>query len=323
MDGFELSRDYLRIVFFISLKFGQCYILHHNKNFGGNQMATKASTEGLQKALNQKASAPAPTNQTGIDPYRKAQSYLKAMSPAISEALPKSTGMSAERLSRITLTTLKQNPKLLECSIESLLGAVLQSAQLGLEPNLLGSCYFIPYKNTVSFQIGYKGLIDLATRKGEVTSIVAQEVYEGDTFHYEYGRNETLKHIPTQHDKRGAIEYVYAYAHLKNGGFVFQVMHISEIEKIRNEHSIAYKFDKSGSSIWVKHFNAMCIKTVIKRLVKYLPISTETQNLIAHDETIRKDITEEAIHLNYDDGMDNVKSLSAEIIEQPSGENAS
>jgi len=112
-------------------------------------MTKTASTEGLQKAMQNK-----PSQNTGVDPYKKAQSYLKAMLPAITEALPKSKGMDAERLSRITLTTLKLNPKLLECSIESLLAAVLQSAQLGLEPNLLGSCYFIPYKGTVSFQIG-------------------------------------------------------------------------------------------------------------------------------------------------------------------------
>src|SRR3954467_5888414 len=146
-------------------------------------MTKTASTQGLQSALQEKKDVPA---ATGVDPYKKAQSYLKAMVPAITEALPKSKGMDAERLTRMTLTTLKTNPKLLECSIESLLGAVLQSATLGLEPNLLGSCYFIPYRGTVSFQIGYKGLIDLVTRKGEVTSIVAQEVRKGDYFHYEF-----------------------------------------------------------------------------------------------------------------------------------------
>ena len=274
----------------------------------------KASTQALNNALTQQNNNSS-QNNTGVDPYRKAQSYLKAMAPAITEALPKSNGMSAERLSRITLTTLKTNPKLLECSIESLLGAVLQSAQLGLEPNLLGSCYFIPYKNTVSFQIGYKGLIDLVTRKGEVTTIVAQEVRKGDSFHYEFGRNETLKHIPAQHDQRGDIEYFYAYANLKNGGFTFQVMHISEIEKVRNEHSISYKFDKSGS-IWVKHFEQMALKTTIKKLIKYLPISVETQNAVAHDETIRKDITAEAIHVEKDDGLENIQDFKVEIIDK-------
>jgi len=252
-------------------------------------MTKTASTQGLQNALQEKSS----TSTTGVDPYKKAQSYLKAMLPAITEALPKSKGMDAERLSRMTLTTLKMNPKLLECSIESLLGAVLQSAQLGLEPNLLGSCYFIPYKGTVSFQIGYKGLIDLACRKGEVLSIVAKDVRKGDSFHYEYGRNETLKHIPAPHAARGEIEYFYAYANLKNGGFVFDVMHISEIEKIRDTYSVSYQYDRKGS-IWVKHFEAMAMKTIIKRLIKYLPISVETQSAIANDETVRKDITEPA-----------------------------
>jgi recombination protein RecT len=207
--------------------------------------------------------------------------------------------MDAERLSRMTLTTLKMNPKLLECSIESLLGAVLQSAQLGLEPNLLGSCYFIPYKGTVSFQIGYKGLIDLACRKGEVLSIVAKEVRTGDSFHYEYGRNETLKHIPAPNAARGEIEYFYAYANLKNGGFVFDVMHISEIEKIRDTYSMSYQYDKKGS-IWAKHPEAMAMKTIIKRLIKYLPISIETQSAIANDETVRKDITEPAFIVEAD-----------------------
>lgn len=252
-------------------------------------MTKTASTQGLQKAMEQK---PVVTN-TGVDPYRKAQSYLKAMLPAITEALPKSKGMDAERLSRIALTTLKTNPKLLECSIESLLGAVLQSAQLGLEPNMLNSCFFIPFKGTVSFQIGYKGLIDLVCRKGDVVNIVAQEVYEGDTFHYEYGRFETLKHVPAPNSQRGELEYVYAYANMKNGGFAFQVMHISDIEKIRDNYSISYKFDKNNS-IWSKHFEAMALKTVIKRLIKYLPISVEAQNAVAFDETIKKDITAEA-----------------------------
>jgi recombination protein RecT len=257
-------------------------------------MNKTATTEGLTKAIQAKTSVQA---STGIDPYKKAQSYLKAMLPAITEALPKSKGMDAERLARITLTTLKQNPKLLETSIESLLGCVLTSAQLGLEPSLLGQCYFVPYKNTCTFQIGYKGLIDLVCRKGEVTSIMAQEVRKGDQFHYEFGRNETLKHIPAPEHLRGEVEYYYAYAHLKNGGFTFQVMHISEVEKIRDEHSISYKYDKHNS-IWAKHFQSMAYKTCIKKLVKLLPISVETQTLVANDETVRKDITSEAVFVN-------------------------
>lgn len=271
-------------------------------------MTEKASTEGLQRAMEKKQQAKVLTTGTGIDPYKKAQSYLKAMGPAISEALPKSKGMDAERLSRITLTTLRTNPKLLECSVESLLGAVLQSAQLGLEPSLMGQCHFIPYKGQVSFQIGYKGLIDLVTRKGDVVNIVAQEVKKGDVFQYEYGRNETLKHIPAPNSQRGELEYFYAYANLKNGGFVFHVMHISEIEEVRNNHSISYKFDKTGS-IWSKHFTSMALKTVIKRLIKYLPVSVEVEQALSNDETVKKDITGESIIINAEPEIIEAKGL--------------
>lgn len=258
-------------------------------------MTTKtASTDGLKNAItNTQEQQKKSINE--LSPYRRAEAFLNKMKPQLSQALPKSGGMDVDRLNRITLTTIKTNPKLLECNIESLLGAVLQSAQLGLEPNLLGSCYFIPYKGQVSFQIGYKGLIDLVTRKGEVLTIVAKEVRKGDLFHYEYGKNEDLKHVPAPHDQRGEITHFYAYAHLKNGAFTFDVMHVSEIEQVRNEHSQAYKYDSKGS-IWVKHYEAMSKKTIIKRLIKYLPISVETQSAVAHDETIRKDVTSEATH---------------------------
>jgi recombination protein RecT len=267
---------------------------------GGMKMTQKASNNKLQQAVENMGNT-MPQKQvqpTGVDPYRKAQSYLKAMLPAITEALPKSKGMDAERLSRITLTTLKQNPKLLECSIESLLSCVLTSAQLGLEPNLLGSCYFIPYKNTVSFQIGFRGMIDLCTRSGEVISITSNPVYEKDVFVEEYGSREEFRHIPNRSKDRGKIIGFYAYANMRNGGFKAEYMSIEEIEKIRDNHSISYKFDKQNS-IWGLHFEAMASKTVIKKLIKTLPISIETQSAVAMDETTRKDITSEAMPI-YD-----------------------
>lgn len=278
-------------------------------------MTKTASTQGLQKAMDNK---PMVAANTGVDPYRKAQSYLKAMLPAITEALPKSKGMDAERLSRITLTTLKTNPKLLECSIESLLGAVLQSAQLGLEPNLLGSCYFIPYKGQVSFQIGYKGLIDLVTRRGEVISIVAQEVRQGDHFHFEYGRNETLKHVPAPMQTRGEPIAYYAYAHLKSGGFVFQVMSVEEIKKIRDEFSMSYRYEKQNS-IWGKHWEAMALKTVLKKLIKYLPVSVETQTAVSFDETVKKDITADAFIIETDENEPEVEIIDAKVGESNVG----
>ena len=264
-------------------------------------MTTKtANNNHLKNAINQAGAAPA-----AVSPFKKAENYLKKMEPVILQALPKNSGMTPERLSRITLTTMKTNPKLQECTTESILAAVLQSAQLGLEPDLMGSCYFIPYNQrngqpVASFQIGYRGLIDLVTRRGEVTSITANPVYENDFWVFEYGRNEDLRHRPANYSNRGRLIGFYAYAHLKNGGFKMHYMDVEEIEHIRNEHSKAFRYDQK-TSIWVKHYDAMAKKTVIKQLIKYLPISAEIQNAIAHDETVRKDITDIAQHIDVED----------------------
>ena len=266
-------------------------------------MTTKtANNNHLKNAINQQQQGAA---QTAVSPFKKAETYLKKMEPVILQALPKNSGMTPERLSRITLTTMKTNPKLQECTTESILAAVLQSAQLGLEPDLMGSCYFIPYNQrngqpVASFQIGYRGLIDLVTRRGEVTSITANPVYENDFWVFEYGRNEDLRHRPANYSNRGRLIGFYAYAHLKNGGFKMHYMDVEEIEHIRNEHSKAFKYDQK-TSIWVKHYDAMAKKTVIKQLIKYLPISVEIQNAIAHDETVRKDITDIAQHVDIED----------------------
>lgn len=273
-------------------------------------MSKTASTTGLQQALAEQKAV-----STGVDPYKKAQSYLKAMTPQIAQALPKN-GITADRLCRIALTTLRTTPKLLECTIESLLGAIMQSAQLGLDPSI-GDCFFIPYKNNVSFQIGYKGLINLACRSGEIQTIVAQEVRAGDIFEYEFGRNENLRHIPAPYQERGEVTCYYAYATMKNGGFVFQVMHVSEIEKVRDEHSISYKFDKHNS-IWAKNFQSMALKTVIKRLIKYLPLNVEAASAVHSDETVRKDITAEIFRVE-DDEAEQVIEIIDKVEEKQNG----
>ena len=115
-------------------------------------------------------------------------------------ALPKH--INSERFVRIAITTIRQNPKLAKCSQESLLGALMVSAQLGLEPGTLGQCYLIPFENkkagTVEcqFQIGYKGLIELLRRSGQLSDIYSYTVYENDDFNIEYGLSRTLTHKP-------------------------------------------------------------------------------------------------------------------------------
>lgn len=220
---------------------------------------------------------------------RTINDLLEMMKPAIAQAIPQH--MTPERLLRIATTCIRTNPKLKVCTPESLLGAIMQCAQLGLEPSILGHAYLVPYKNKdketgqyrdeCQFQIGYKGLIELARRTGQISSIMAQAVHEKDEFHYEYGINEQLKHVPADGDRGPVVKY-YAYAKFKDGGYSFLVMSRKDIEIHRDRFSKAKSYGP-----WVDHFDEMAKKTVLKALMKYMPISVEFQRAVDQDETTK------------------------------------
>lgn len=199
--------------------------------------------------------------------------YLDKMMPSITAVLPKH--VTADRMSRIALNVIRSNPKLLECDINSLMGGVMEASKLGLEPGLLGQCYLIPFKNNktnrteAQFIVGYRGLIDLVRRSGQISTIEARTVYENDEFEYEYGLNDKLVHKPAMNDKGEAIAY-YALAKMKDGGYSFLVMSKQEVEKHRDKYSKAKTFGP-----WKDEFSSMAKKTVLRQLIKYLPISVE------------------------------------------------
>ena len=195
---------------------------------------------------------------------------MKKMAPRMAEVLPKHMDMN--RMSRIALTTIRTNPKLLECAVPSLMGAVMQAVQLGLEPGLLGHCYILPYKREATFIIGYKGMIDLARRSGHIQSIYAHAVHENDEFEYELGLHPKLEHKPS-HGDRGAFIGAYAVAHFKDGGYQMEFMPKSEIEKRRKRSATA----NSSYSPWSSDYEEMAKKTVVRYMFKYLPISIEVQ----------------------------------------------
>ena len=145
---------------------------------------------------------------------------IKAMEPEIKKALPQV--ITPERFTRMALSALNTTPKLAECSQMSFLGALMNAAQLGLEPNTpLGQAYLIPYRNKgkleCQFQIGYKGLIDMVYRNDNIQTVQAQCVYENDEFEYELGLEPKLVHKPALKD-RGNLILVYALWKAKNGG---------------------------------------------------------------------------------------------------------
>lgn len=236
-----------------------------------NQIAKKESKQGTER------------------PQRSIKDLIKVMEPQIKLALP--SVITPERFTRIALSAVSNNPKLADCTPQSFLAALMNAAQLGLEPNTpLGQAYLIPYYNSkkksreVQFQIGYKGLIDLAHRSGDFKNIYAMEVYENDHFEYEYGLNPKLVHVPVM-SGRGEVVYYYAVYTLINGGSGFVVMSREDIEKFGEKYSQSY-----SSGAWQTNFDEMAKKSLIKRVLKYAPIKTDFARQITQDETVKHEI---------------------------------
>lgn len=195
---------------------------------------------------------------------------MARMVPQIAKALPKH--VTPERMSRLALTAFSSNPKLQQCSQESFLGAVMQCAQLGLEPNTpLGHAYLIPYGQQCQLIIGYQGMLDLARRSGHISAIYGHVVKQGDEFSYELGLEPKLKHVPSEDPARSSkpMTHVYAVARLKSGEPVFTVLSLAEVKATQAR-------SKSGNSgPWKTDFDAMALKTAVRRLFKWMPKSTE------------------------------------------------
>ena len=240
-------------------------------------MSTTDKLRGAIAPAAQQAPAAAPQKRmTSKNPI-----ITMLLSPAFKNqmamALPKT--LTADRLTRIVRTEFRKTPALLRCDQQSLFGAVLQCAALGLEPgSALGHCYLLPYGKTCQLIIGYRGMIDLARRSGQIVSLSAYVVHEADDFHYELGLHPDIRHTPSPSADRGPVIYVYAVAVLKDGGVQFEVMSRAEVESVRSRS----KAGKSGP--WVSDWDAMAKKTVIRRLFKYLPVSIEAVRATEIDE---------------------------------------
>ena len=214
------------------------------------------------------------------------QDYIRKMEGEIAKALP--SVLTPERFTRITLSALSTNRTLQECSPQSFLGAMMTAAQLGLEPNTpLGQAYLIPYRNhgklECQFQLGYKGLIDLAYRSGEVSTIQAHTVYENDAFDYELGLEPKLRHVPATKD-RGAPVFFYAVFRMKDGGYGFDVMSVEDARSHGRKYSKAF-----GSGPWQTNFEEM----VLKRVLKYAPLKTDFVRGLSADETVKTELSED------------------------------
>lgn len=251
--------------------------------------------------------------------------------------------MSPERMIRVCALSVNKNPKLMECTPMSLLGAMLSCAALGIEPDTpLGHCHLIPFEKKrkegnrwvtdrveVNLVIGYRGYIDLARRSGNLKSLHADVVYSNDTFEFEYGSNRHLKHVPAPGD-RGEKIWAYCHAALDNDEEAFEVIPWNDILKTRDgteAYRAALRQKDRGhtsgyeKSPWVAHENMMARKTAIRLLTKTLPMSIEYANAATLDqmsEVGRVDFE----GIAADTGFDVVEGIAEHITEEEAAPDA-
>lgn len=233
-----------------------------------------------------------------MPPKKQIAHLLESRKGEIAKMLPRH--LSADRLLKVAQIAATTTPALLECEIPSLVSAIGQCAQMGLEPNtVLGHAYLVPFKakrkkkidmgngklvereewvKLVQVIIGYKGLIDLARRSGQIVSIAAHEVCANDHLDLVYGLEEKLEHKPAMQE-RGEVVGFYAVAKLVGGGHAFEFMSKHEVDMI-----MLASQSKGNYGPWKDHYTEMGRKTVIRRLAKYLPLSIEFQAAAALDE---------------------------------------
>ncbi|RQO58000.1 recombinase RecT [Paucibacter sp. KBW04] len=275
-----------------------------------------------------RATQPATRPLADMKPKEQIAYLLQQKKGELAKMLPKT--LSIERLLKVAQIAATTTPALAKCDVPSLVGAIGQCAQMGLEPNtVLGHAYLAPFNtkrkdangnerwvNSVQVIIGYNGLIDLARRSGQIVSIAAHEVCEHDHFELVYGLDEKLNHTPAM-GERGDLVGFYAVAKLKDGGHSFEFMSVHQVEDIMVNTQSKGKYGP-----WKDHFIEMGRKTVIRRLAKYLPLSVEFQTAVALDNQAEsgKDQKLDTIDGEFMLAQDEDAPAHGAVVDQETGE---
>jgi len=211
------------------------------------------------------------------DKFNTLHSSLAKMEAELVKTIPKH--IDPKKAIRVLLTSVRKNPKLLDCTPESVMGCLMEASTLGLMlDGVTGEAYPIPYKNQCQLIAGYKGLMKLAYQSDRVLSITSRTVHEKDKYEIVQGIDERITHIPSNDADPGEPVAFYAVAKLKGGGVKTEWMWKAEVDRIRNAAP------GKNSDAWINHYDEMGKKTVVRRICKTLPASPELQTLISLDE---------------------------------------
>lgn len=212
---------------------------------------------------------------------------IEVMKPEIARALPRH--LNAERMARIATTEYRKNPKLGDCNITTVFGAIITLSQLGLEPGVLGQAYLIPYKGTCTAVPGWQGLADLVARAGRA-SVWTGAVFAGDHFEYAYGDRPHIEHRPSETEDAPGPEqltHVYAVGRIKGAEWpVIEVWSRAKVEKHRD------RFNKVGTQHYsYQHFEMYARKVALLQVIKYMPKSVELQTAVDLENAAQAGVT--------------------------------
>jgi recombination protein RecT len=265
-------------------------------------MATTKKTETKQMEFNEVQNVPAHQVKQPLSPSKQAiikfEDNLNRYMAKVLPNLLQNHGISPAQFFQVVLSEIKKNEKLQQAFTEnpsSMFASILAGAEIGLIPSdMLGEFYLIPrnmkqadgrYKLSVTPLIGFKGLVNILLRSGDITRIHTEVVYEGDTFEPIYGLEPNIIHKPYFDVPRTAdkIKYAYAVAKMKSGEYQFAVMTRSEIQavqKMAKFENDLYFNDKMGINRWMER------KVVLTQLSKMLPKDYYSKKAISMDGMI-------------------------------------
>ena len=251
---------------------------------------------------------------TELTPIEEKRQLIQSYEAEFAKVVPDTIG--AKRFTRIALTALSKNPDLVDCDRMSLLGAIMEAAQQGLEPNTAkGHSYLVPFKGIVTYIPGYQGLKELAYDTGKVKSVRARIVYFGDGWKILQGDEERYVHEPCmEFSKRGDPIGAYAIVELVGGGVLRDFMYFEEIEETRPAHTKQGTKSYIPNTPWKNHWDEMARKTVFRRCLKYAPLSDRLSQAIHSDE-----LASRGGSLKFDPDMGEVVDVEANppAVEKP------
>lgn len=213
------------------------------------------------------------TVQTSPDPVGVVRQQLQLREDQLVALLGPS--IPVERFLTVALHAVNSNKDILRCTPASIVEAIREAATLRLEPTgLLGDAYLVRYGDQARLIPGYRGLMKLARRSGQVEKIDAQVVYDGDAFEVHLGTEARVVHDPVIDGERGNYTGAYAFARMTTGEVIVEWMSVADIEVVRRSSRAGAK------GPWVDFWGEMARKTVLRRLMKRLPLDTAAEDAL-------------------------------------------